>query len=155
MGCCPLPCEKFSNIPGLWPLDASRTAPSHLPALTAPNVSRYCQMSLGGGWGTKSSPIEKHCLKPSHGSPSSRRCSLRSSDSLGELCHFLPVPSSLTTILFFTWSGPTTATHQPDSLNTVLFLVSMPLSALYPLPRRPSPPFTIFSQLTFFFFFFF
>lgn len=52
---CPVRCEKFSSIPGLYPLDASGTPP-HLQCLqTLPNAP----------WGTESPPaphIENHWI---------------------------------------------------------------------------------------------
>ena len=38
-------CRTFSSIPGLYPLEASSTAPSEV--LTTENISRYYQMSPG------------------------------------------------------------------------------------------------------------
>ena len=48
---CPLPCRRFSRIPGPYPLDISSN-PSLV--VTAPNVSRPCQMSSGEG---KTTPV--------------------------------------------------------------------------------------------------
>ena len=42
-------CRTFSNIPDLYPRDASNT-----PSCDSKNVSSYCQMSLGA----KSPPVE-------------------------------------------------------------------------------------------------
>lgn len=47
----------FNNIPGLYFLDAITPTPAHHPSMTITNISRYWQMSSGGGWGEQNNPL--------------------------------------------------------------------------------------------------